>query len=219
MRHNIFFVGLLIAFMGSATYAQKKKTLKAAKSAPTVSDRQFWLAEMVRPVITSLAHDSLRIAMPKVVSKRIDNKEHRLQVQYVEVLGRVLSGIAPWLQGEGGSSQEVVLRNQYRQWVLQGMHNALNSTAKDYMHFGIGGQQLVDASYIALAFVRAPWLWENLPKTDQVKLVNALKSTRRFKPVLSNWLLFSAMTEAFFCQYGYEWDPMRVDYALQQLEQ
>jgi hypothetical protein len=99
------------------------------------------------------------------------------------------------------------------------MHNALDSTAKDYMHFGIGGQQLVDASYIALAFVRAPWLWENLPKTDQVKLVNALKSTRRFKPVLSNWLLFSAMTEAFFCQYGYEWDPMRVDYALQQLEQ
>jgi hypothetical protein len=101
MRHNIFFVGLLIAFMGSATYAQKKTILKAAKIAPTVSDRQFWMDKMVRPVITSLAHDSLRIAMPKVVSKRIDNKAHRLQVQYVEVLGRVLSGIAPWLQGEG----------------------------------------------------------------------------------------------------------------------
>ncbi|MVM31447.1 DUF2264 domain-containing protein [Spirosoma sp. HMF4905] len=206
----------------SATYAQKKTTTKSAKIAPTVSDRQFWLAEMdkmVRPVIYSLAQDSLRIVMPKVVSKRIDNKEHRIQVQYVEVLGRVLSGIAPWLQGEGGSAEEVALRNQYRKWVIKGLSNALDSTAKDYMYFNIGGQQLVDASYIAYAFVRAPWLWENLNKIDQQRLVKALKTTRQFKPVFSNWLLFSAMTEAFFCKYGYEWDPMRIDYALQQLEQ
>ncbi|GAB4056060.1 DUF2264 domain-containing protein [Spirosoma litoris] len=218
-----FFIACLIALATySALYAQKKPTAKSVKNAPTVSDRQFWLAEMdkmVRPVIYSLAQDSLRIVMPKVVSKRIDNKDHRIQVQYVEVLGRVLSGIAPWLQGEGGSAEEVTLRNQYRKWVLKGLSNALDSTAKDYMYFNIGGQQLVDASYIAYAFVRAPWLWENLNKTDQQRLVKALKTTRQFKPVFSNWLLFSAMTEAFFCKYGYEWDPMRVDYALQQLEQ
>jgi hypothetical protein len=210
---------LLITACCHNTFAQKKAALK--KNQP-VNDRAFWLAEMdkmVRPVIYNLAHDSLRIVMPKVTSKRIDNREHRIQVQYVEVLGRVLSGIAPWLQGEGGSPQEVALRNQYRQWVLKGLSNALDSTASDYMYFNLGGQQLVDASYIAYAFVRAPWLWENLNPTDRGRLVKALKSTRQFKPVFSNWLLFSAMTEAFFCKYGYKWDPMRVDYALQQLEQ
>ncbi|GAB3731732.1 DUF2264 domain-containing protein [Spirosoma lituiforme] len=225
MKHisNWFILVVLFACTAATTYAQKKTAVKINKLMPPgLVDRQFWLTQMdkmVRPVITSLAHDSLRIVMPKVVSKRVDNKEHRIQVQYVEVLGRVLSGIAPWLQGAGGSAEEVKLRNQYRQWVLQGVHNALDSTAKDYMPFTIAGQQLVDASFIALAFVRAPTLWERLPKTDQTKLVNALKSTRQFKPVFSNWLLFSAMTEAFFCRYGYEWDPMRVDYALQQLEQ
>jgi hypothetical protein len=135
------------------------------------------------------------------------------------VLGRVLSGIAPWLQTEGGSADEVVLRNQYRQWALDGIHHMLDSTANDYMRFDLGGQQLVDASFIAIALTRSPWLWEHLSRADQTKLVSAIKSTRQFKPGFSNWLLFSAMNEAFFARYGYEWDPMRVDYALQQLEQ
>lgn len=211
------FVFLLL--LGSPALAQKKNA--SAKVKP-VNDRIVWLTEMdrmVRPVLSSLAHDSLRIAMPKRVSIRTDNREQRLEVQYVEVLGRVLSGIAPWLQGEGGSTDEVALRNQYRQWVLQGLTHALDSTANDYMRFDIAGQQLVDASFLAYAFVRAPWLWENMSKIDRERLVRVLKSTRQFKPGFSNWLLFSAMTEAFFCKYGYEWDPMRVDYALQQLEQ
>ncbi|WP_234733885.1 DUF2264 domain-containing protein [Tellurirhabdus bombi] len=203
----------------SSSYAQKKR---AAKPAPVPSDRSVWLREMdkmVKPVLYNLAQDSLRIAMPKITSNRVDNKAHRIEVQYVEVLGRVLSGVAPWLQLEGGSAEEVALRNQYRQWALQGISNALDSSAKDFMRFDLGGQQLVDASFIAYAFVRAPWLWEHLSATDKNRMITALKSTRRFKPVFSNWLLFSAMTEAFFCKYGYEWDPMRVDYALMQMEQ
>lgn len=191
-------------------------------SPPALTDRQYWLYEldrMVRPVLQSLAHDSLRIVMPKVVSKRVDNRDQRLQVQYVEVLGRVLSGMAPWLQAEGGSAEEVALRNQYRQWTLKGLSNALDSTARDYMRFDIAGQSLVDASFLALAFVRAPWLWDHLSPTDRDRLVMAIRSTRKFKPGFSNWLLFSAMNESFLCRFGYEWDPMRMDYALQQLEQ
>jgi hypothetical protein len=87
------------------------------------------------------------------------------------------------------------------------------------MLFDIAGQQLVDASFIAFAMVRAPWLWENLGKKNQQRLVESIRTTRKFKPGFSNWLLFSAMNEAFLAKYGYEWDPMRVDYALQQLEQ
>ncbi len=50
-------------------------------------------------------------------------------------------------------------------------------------------------------------------------MVKSIMTTRMFKPVFSNWLLFSAMNEAFLAKYGYSWDQMRVDYALQQLEQ
>ncbi len=221
---NMFTKKLLIglcflAILTNSAFGQKKKT---SKKAEILTDRQFWLQQMdkmVKPVLYNLAKDSLRINMPQVTSIHIDNKEHRIKVQYVEVLGRVLSGIAPWLQLEGGDAAEVALRKQYRDWAIQGLKNSLDSNAKDFMNYDIGGQQLVDASYVALAFVRAPWLWENLDKKHQELMMKSIVTTRRFKPVFSNWLLFSAMNEAFLAKFGYSWDPMRVDYALQQMEQ
>lgn len=208
-----------IAIGFTPVFAQKKK---AAKKQEALTYRQFWLNEMdkmVRPVLYSLAKDSLRINMPQTTSIHVDNKEHRIKVQYVEVLGRVLSGIAPWLQLEGGTEKEIALRKQYREWAIQGIKNSLDSNAKDFMRYDIGGQQLVDASFVAIAFVRAPWLWENLDKKNQELMMKSIVTTKRFKPVFSNWLLFSAMNEAFLAKFGYEWDVMRVDYALQQMEQ
>jgi hypothetical protein len=208
-----------MAIMVMPALAQKKK---AVKEIPQPTDREFWIAQMdqmVRPVLSSLAHDSLRILMPQVVSNRTDNKESRVKVMYVEVLGRVLSGIAPWLQLEGGNPREVALRQQYRKWAIEGLTNALDSNAKDFMRFDITGQQLVDASYIAYAFIRAPWLWDNLGAKEKQRLVKSIQTTRQFRPVFSNWLLFSAMNEAFLCRFTGDWDVMRVDYALRQLEQ
>lgn len=210
---------LLLTVLTFSASAQKKKTTKTAEN---LNDRQFWLQQMdkmVRPVLYNLAKDSLRIAMPQVTSIHIDNKEHRIKVQYVEVLGRVLSGIAPWLQLEDGDAKEIALRKQYREWAIQGLKNSLDSNAKDFMNYDIGGQQLVDASYVALAFIRAPWLWEHLDAKNQSLMMKSIITTRKFKPVFSNWLLFSAMNEAFLARFGYNWDPMRVDYALQQMEQ
>ncbi|WP_166336711.1 DUF2264 domain-containing protein [Sphingobacterium chungjuense] len=208
-------IAVLTGFFGLicfASFAQDKINV----------DRAFWLAEMdkmARPVIRSLAHDSLRIAMPQVTSKNVDNREHRIQVQYLEVFGRVLSGIAPWLQLEGGSTEEQALRTQYRTWVIQGFDNALDSNARDLMRFDVGGQQLVDASFLALGLIRAPWIWENLSQDSKTKLVASIRTTRRFLPVYSNWLLFSAVNEAFLAKYADSWDNMRVDYALRQFEQ
>lgn len=217
--NKIVIVLSFLLLLGETSSAQKKGTGKKEKA---LTDRVFWLRQMdkmVKPVLYNLAKDSLRIVMPKVTSIHIDNKEHRIKVQYVEVLGRVLSGVAPWLQLEGGAAEEVALRNQYRKWAIEGLKNALDSNAKDFMNFDIGGQQLVDASYVALAFIRAPWLWEHLDKRNQELLVKSIITTRRFKPVFSNWLLFSAVNEAFLAKFGKDWDPMRVDYALQQMEQ
>jgi hypothetical protein len=210
---------ILIGQIAFNSSAQKKSV---AKKNQVISDRKYWLSEMdkmVRPILRSLAADSLRINMPQVTSIHVDNKAHRVEVQYLEVLGRVLSGIAPWIQLEGGDQKEIELRNLYRKWVVSGMKNALDSNAKDFMRFDLGGQQLVDASFLAVAVIRAPWIYQNLAKADQEKLLKSIKITRKFKPVFSNWLLFSAMNEVFLAKNGLDWDPMRVDYALQQMEQ
>lgn len=221
MRKIIVFAALCWSSVGVAQRGMARHRAEGGAGAQ-MGDRRFWIAEMdkmVRPVLRSLAHDSLRINMPTTVSIHADDAESRRRVAYLEIVGRTLSGIAPWLELEGGDAGEVALREQYRRWVIQGLKNALDSSAKDFLRFDVAGQQLVDASYLALAFIRAPWLWEHLDAVTRDRLVASIRMTRRFRPAFSNWLLFAAMNEAFLANFGYEWDPMRVDFAMRQLEE
>lgn len=186
-----------------------------------IADRQFWLKQMdkiARPVMASLAEDKLKEKMPVELSARIDNKESRSKVAYLEAYGRTLSGIAPWLNLEGGNPAEVKLRNQYRKWAIKGTANAVNPQAKDYMEWK-GGQPLVDASYVAFALIRCPWLWEHLDKQVKQQVVDALKITRNAVPVYSNWILFTGMIEAFFCKYDLGDDPVRTEYGIREFTQ
>lgn len=224
-KNTVAVLGVVLLFCIGQLHAQKKKK----DTRPTqqveangLNDRKFWLQQMdkiCRPMLRSLAHDSLRINMPTTVSSHVDNAENRRKVAYLEITGRVLSGIASWLEGEGGSSDEVALRNQYRQWAVQGLKNAMDSSAKDFMRFDLNGQQMVDASFLAVAFLRSPWLWHNLDAITKDRIVASFKTTRQYRPPYSNWLLFAAATEVFFYKNGYDWDPIRVDYAMHKLEE
>jgi hypothetical protein len=75
---------------------------------------------------------------------------------------------------------------------------------------------LVDASFLALALVRCPWLWENLDAEAKKNLETALVATRQTIPVYSNWILFSGMIEAFLAKYGLNYDPVRIEYGIRQ---
>lgn len=185
------------------------------------SDRKIWLNyldKIAKPVLFNLANDQLKEKMPVELSKRIDNKENRLQYSYLEAFGRTLSGIAPWLDLEGGNAEEVKLRNQYRQWTLKAIANAVNPSAKDYLKW-TGGQPLVDASFFAFALIRSPWLWNHLDTITKQRVVDALKQSRSTIPVYTNWILFSAMVEAFLCKYDYEYDRVRIEYAVREFAQ
>ncbi len=53
-------------------------------------ERKVWLSYMdkvARPVVSALAEDRLKETMPVVLSKRIDNKETRSKVIYLEAWG------------------------------------------------------------------------------------------------------------------------------------
>jgi hypothetical protein len=75
---------------------------------------------------------------------------------------------------------------------------------------------LVDASFVALGLVRSPWLWQNLDPITKQQVIEAFKATRETVPVYSNWVLFTAMIEAFFCKYGLEYDRVRIEYAVRE---
>lgn len=185
------------------------------------SDRQLWLNYMdkvARPVMMNLAEDQLKQHMPAVQSPHIDNAAERSKVAYLEAFGRTFSGIAPWINSEGGSKEEVALRDQYRQWSLKAVAHAVDPLSKDYMKWD-GGQPLVDASFLALGLIRCPWIWNHLDSAVQKQVVTAFLTTRNTVPGYSNWLLFSAMIETFFCNYGLPYDALRIDYAVREFSE
>ena len=182
------------------------------------TDRKVWLNyldRIARPVLSNFANNQLKEKMTVELSKTIDNKESRLQYCYLETFGRTLSGIAPWLNLEGGNQEEIKLRNQYREWALKAIGNAVNPHSKDYLRW-TGGQPLVDASFFAFALIRSPWLWNHLDTTTKQRVIDALKQSRSTVPGYTNWILFSAMIETLFCKYGWEYDAVRIEYAVRE---
>jgi hypothetical protein len=207
---------LLILFTATILITTATAQNKAAAKANDRAAWLYYLDKASRPVIFNLSEGRLKEKMPQAVSKRIDNKEHRIKVAYLEAFARTLSGIAPWLNTEGGSKEEIALRNQYREWSLKAIGNAVDSTSKDYMVWDQGGQPLVDASFFALALIRCPWLWEHLDNSTKNNVVAVLLKTRSIVPVYSNWLLFTGMIEAFFCKYDLPYDKVRIEYGVRE---
>ncbi len=193
---------------------------QAARAVPA-SDRDYWVATLHRiaePVLLSLSQGKLRAKMPVEASHR--NETDRRLYTYLEAIGRLLTGMAPWLESGPGDGAEGDLRRRYADLARASIRSAVDPASPDYMNFSHGAQPVVDAAFLAQAVLRAPTeLWTKLDSTTQSSLVKALRATRVIQPGFNNWLLFSAMVEACLCRAGEDWDRMRVDYAVRQHEQ
>lgn len=174
-----------------------------------------WLHRITYPVLDALQHGQLKARMP--VQGLTDD---RRQYTYLEALGRLLCGIAPWLELEGLSGEEEALRERYAAMARRAIDAATDPASPDYMNFSQGYQPIVDAAFLSHALIRAPReLLGKLEPEVRGRLLEALMLTRTRKPGFNNWLLFAAITEAAIGLLGGEWDRMRVDYALRQHEQ
>jgi hypothetical protein len=180
------------------------------------TDRALWVSvarRLAEPVLTNLAAGTLKARMPVEQSAGAD----RRSVTHLEALGRLLAGLAPWLELGGGDSEEGRLRSRYAELARAALAQAVNPSSPDLLNFTTDRQPLVDAAFLGHALVRAPrTLREPLSAEVRERLVRAFESTRVIQPAFSNWLLFSAMVEAALHKLGAPWDRMRVDYALRQ---
>lgn len=186
-----------------------------------IPDRKFWLETMnkiIHPVLSNLAKGNLKKTMPVETIK--GQEEIRRNVTYLEAFGRVLTGISPWLALKDVNGDEKVLQEKYLKMAHDSIREAVTPTAPDYMNFTKGAQPLVDAAFLAHALLKAPKvLWHTLEDETKMNMIAALKSTRSITPYYSNWILFSAMIEAFFLSIDEEWDPMRVDLSLRKFQE
>jgi hypothetical protein len=207
-----------------AAFASSPATSSAAQPAATAfgaADRAFWVdtaARLADPVLTNLAAGRLKAVMP--VEARAGNEADRAKYTHLEAIGRLLAGLAPWLESGSDAGDEGARRRRFADLARQSIASATDPASPDFVNFTEGTQPLVDAAFLAHAILRAPRaLWRELPARTRDHTIAALKTTRKIKPWFSNWLLFSGMVEACLCAVGDEWDTMRVDYALRQHEQ
>jgi hypothetical protein len=191
-------------------------TLLFAGKVQGQTDRELWVNELVKmadPVLTSLSNQKLRTKMPLILGANAG--EERRTFAQLEAFGRLMAGIAPWLELGPDDTEEGQLRAKYILLTRKCIANAVNPESKDFMNFSKGYQPLVDAAFLAQAFLRAPkQIWEPLDEVTKQQVIDAFLATRKITPWYNNWLLFSATIEAFLAEYTDKADMMRIDYAI-----
>jgi hypothetical protein len=206
---------------GLSAPAETPKILPAQTAVSPGAERAEWvnlLTRVAEPVLANLASNQLKARMP--VEAKAGREADRRAVTHLEALGRALAGVAPWLAVTGLTSEEEQSRARFAEFARNALANAADPAAADHLDFTAGAQCLVDAAFLALGLARArAELWNKLDAAVRHRLIAALQSTRRFKPGRNNWLLFSAMIEAFLASAGAEWKPDPIDLALQSHEE
>src|SRR4029079_18151019 len=118
-------------------------------------------------------------------------------VPHLEALGRLLAGMAPWIELAPDNSAEGALRAEYADLARRAISRAVDPASPDFLNFTRERQPLVDAAFLAQALLRAPRaLRTSLDPATRRNLIAALESTRIISPGFNNWLLFSATVEA-----------------------
>jgi hypothetical protein len=209
----------------SADAAQGPTVVAASSGATGAQARAAWMAvlsKIAEPVLTNLANGTLKARMPCEAAP--GQEAARKKFTHLEAFGRLLAGIAPWLElpAADGDAAEARTRARYADLARKALIAATTPSSPDFLNFTDGAQALVDTAFLAQAILRAPrTLWDPLDRAARANVVQALISTRVHQPGFNNWLLFAATIEAalFKIGPGGTWDRMRVDYALRQHEQ
>ena len=172
------------------------------------------LIKISHPLMEAAAASELVAKMP--VRQGASNRQ---DCSHLEAVARLFCGLAPALELQLKKADDV----RYLEYIPKArlvIENITSPKSRDFLNFTKGTQPLVDAAFLAQAFLRAPQaLWHGLSSNIQKNVLNCFYSTRQIRSHFNNWLLFPAIIEAFLYSIGEPWDQMRVDYALRQHEQ
>ncbi|SMD14640.1 DUF2264 domain-containing protein [Pedobacter nyackensis] len=213
MKYKMLFA-LLMFFQ--FTSAQNKNRITTG-----LEDREFWVKSLYKisyPVIHNLANETLKKNMP--LAHNPDYGLNLTKVTYLEAVGRTMAGVAPWLALPDDETKEGKMRKTMRLELLKGLTNSVNPASPDYISYRSEGQPIVDAAYVAQAFLRAPKaLWEPLDELTKKRFIEEFKSLRTRTGAYNNWLLFAGLTEGFLLSIGEQYDPARVQFAVNKMKE
>jgi len=181
------------------------------------TDRQYFIETLVKisePVLESLSKDELSIHLQ--IEAQPGFHEYKDHFTSLEIAGRVLAGIAPWLELGVDATEEGSLRKRYLDLSHEALSVLVNPESRDFGNFNqIGSESLVHTAFLAHALLRSPTqLWGLSSEETKAELIKHFKSSRSSIPYQNNWLLFSAIIEAAILKFDKEADLVRLEYAV-----
>ena len=212
MKHILLTLSLVLLLAASADAKPDRKAVK---------DREFWVSALetvCSPVLENLSKGTLRQNMP--VENYHKDLQYAKSFAHLEAFGRVMTGIAPWLELGPDDTKEGQLRAKFIQMTIDALKHSVDPSSPDCLNFSEGKQPLVDAAFLAHGLLRCrSQVWDKLDAQTQERLIAAFRSTRVIKPHENNWLLFTAMVECLLKEYAGEWEYQNVEYALNKHEE
>lgn len=175
--------------------------------------RKSWLdvlSKIADPILTNISNDTLKENMPIEYIN-----EQRIKFAPLEAVGRLICGIAPWLELGIDNTQEGKIREKYIKLISKGLVNLFNPESDDYLDFDDDKQPLVDMAFLAQGLLRSKTqIWDPIPENDKKLIIDAFLKIRSIKPYDNNWLLFASMVEVFFIETIGECDEERLMYGV-----
>lgn len=183
-----------------------------AGTGPTgTEDRAYWVSvaqRLASPLLPALAARRLKATMPVEAHRA---SKDRPQFTYLEGAGRLLAGLAPWLELGGDATAEGAERARLAALARAAIDAGTDPASPDFLNFAKGRQPLVDAAFLAQALLRAPReLWGKLEVRVQRAVIAALESSRPIPAGENNWKLFATTVEVFLHRVGAKRDDARL---------
>src|SRR6185437_11458696 len=125
------------SMIGAAAASGLAAQVRVGAAAET--DREYWtrtLRKVADPLLNALSQRRLKIEMPVEAAPRVTDRPN---YTHLEALGRLLSGMAPWI--ESGDS------GRYAELARAGIAAAVDPSSPDLMNFSQGSQPVVDAAF------------------------------------------------------------------------
>ena len=206
------------SILSAAGFLPSTSLLANTPNSTTGNDRTYWVGlveKIATPILSNISKGELRKNMEVKYSAHWDGSNQ--QVIYMECFGRLIAGMAPWFNLPEDNTPEGKIRKHLQEQTLSGITHGFNPQSPDYFCWGEPKttQPLVDASYIAHAFLRAPEaLWTPLSQITKNQVIHEFKTIRQIKPHQNNWVLFAATIETFLLSIDEQIDTLRIDNAI-----
>ena len=185
------------------------------------SEYLSYLERTVRPVLE--AAEKGRLKETFLIEQR--EGTDRTLCSYFEWIGRLVCGIAPWLESDPEDPKEKSLRHSYQILTIRAIMSQFDPKSKDYsglhQHIPDEPQFLVDLAFLAQGLLRAPHalLEPIFSESDtRQRLLHICLRSRAIKPYPCNWILFSAVVEALIDALSGSFVEGPVRYALTQMD-